>query len=433
MYKIEAEICPELEETTYHTKLKNGLDIYICKKPGFQKKIGMFGTKYGSVINDFVDVTTKERIQVPDGIAHFLEHKLFEKEGQNALDVFSEIGVSSNAYTTFDHTVFYFETVDRFETSLELLVKLVKEPYFTEENVAKEQGIIGQEIMMGDDDPGYMIYFNTLKAMYQNNNVKIDIAGTIDSISNITKDYLYTCYHTFYQPNNMFFVVVGDVAVEETIQRIDKTMQQYDQTQTQEPVIVFQPEEPVSVAKKEIKQQMDIYMPQICLGFKLPVCEGKEIIKKAIIADMVSELYFSKMTPFFQELYELSLLSEPPILSYEGVSSFSHVIINAESTQIIPLQHRLISYIEKIQRSAVDQQKFEDVKKSKIGNTMLADDTLSNCYRRVIDSILTETAVYEDVRILEDITPKDIMDFLQSLTIENMVVSIMDKKENTTI
>lgn len=429
MYKIEADICPELEETTYHTTLENGLDIYICKKPGFQKKIGMFGTKYGSLINDFLDVNTKERTQVPDGIAHFLEHKLFEKEGQNALDVFSEIGVTSNAYTTFDHTVFYFETVDQFEKSIALLVKLVKEPYFTDENVAKEQGIIGQEIMMGDDDPGYMIYFNTLKAMYQNNNVKIDIAGTIDSISKITKDYLYTCYHTFYQPNNMFFVVVGDVEVEETIRQIDQTIQQYEQSKIQEKVTVFQPEEPTSVAKKEIKQQMDIYMPQICLGFKLPVCQGKEIIKKAIIADMVSELYFSKMTAFFQELYEVSLLSEPPILSYEGVNSFSHVIINAESTQIIALKDRLISYIETIQKSTVDQAKFENVKKSKIGNVMLADDTLSSCYRRIIDSILTETAVYDDIRILEEITPQDITDFLKSLKIENMVVSIMDKKE----
>lgn len=127
----------------------------------------MFGTKYGSVVNDFIDITTGKRIKVPDGIAHFLEHKLFEKEGANALDLFSKIGVSSNAYTSFDQTVYYFETSEKFAESIAMLVKLIKEPYFTDENVEKEQGIIGQEISMYDDDPSFMVYFNTLKAMYQ--------------------------------------------------------------------------------------------------------------------------------------------------------------------------------------------------------------------------------------------------------------------------
>ena len=148
MYKLDVQKSQELGENTYVTKLKNGLMVYICKKEGFNKKIGMYGTKYGSIMNDFVDINSNKRIKVPDGIAHFLEHKLFEKEGANALDLFSKMGVSSNAYTSFDHTVYYFETIEKFDDSIDMLVKLIKEPYFTDENVEKEQGIIGQEISM---------------------------------------------------------------------------------------------------------------------------------------------------------------------------------------------------------------------------------------------------------------------------------------------
>ena len=198
MRKITVNVSNELGEKTYTTTLDNGLKVYICKKEGFSKKIGLFGTKYGSLINDFVDITTGKRIKVPDGIAHFLEHKLFEKEGANALDLFSKMGVSSNAYTSFDQTVFYFETIDKFKESIEMLVKLIKEPYFTDENVEKEQGIIGQEIGMYDDDPGFSVYFNALRAMYINHPIRIDIAGTVETISHINKELLYTCYNTFY-------------------------------------------------------------------------------------------------------------------------------------------------------------------------------------------------------------------------------------------
>ena len=244
MHKMAVEYSQELDETTYSTTLSNGLNVYICKKPNFSKKIGMFGTKYGSVINDFIDITNGKRTKVPDGIAHFLEHKLFEKEGANALDLFSKMGVSSNAYTSFDQTVYFFETSEKFEESIAMLVKLIKEPYFTDENVKKEQGIIGQEISMYDDNPEFMVYFNALRAMYVKNPVRIDIAGTIDSISHITKEMLYTCYNTFYSPQNMFFLVVGDVDVDETINLIEDNIKKYETKVPNTKIETFKEEEP---------------------------------------------------------------------------------------------------------------------------------------------------------------------------------------------
>ena len=430
MYKIETHINDRLNEMTYYTKLSNGLNVYICKKEGFKKKIGMFGTKYGSLINDFIDINSSKRIKVPDGIAHFLEHKLFEKEGENALDMFSKIGVSSNAYTTFDHTVFYFETNNKFEESIKLLVKLIKEPYFTEENVKKEQGIIAQEILMGNDDPDYMVYFNTLKAMYQKNNVRIDIAGTVESISNITKDLLYTCYNTFYNLNNMFFVVVGDVDVEKTIKLIEDSINIYSKNEKKinEEIKTFSEDEPMQVAKREIIEKMDVYMPKLCIGYKLNVVQKEEIIKRAILADIVSDMYFSKLSKFYEEEYSKGIITDEIILSYEGTEYFSHVVIMGESTKLLELKSDILKYIEKIKKYPIDTYLFEQVKSNKIGSTLIENDRLNSCYRRIIDSILADTDVYADIEILQNLNVQDVKNFLELLDNENNVVSIIDKK-----
>lgn len=432
MNKVDVSICNELDEKTYKTVLKNGLEIYICKKKGFKKKIGMFGTKYGSVINNFVDITTNERIKVPDGIAHFLEHKLFEQEGSNALDLFSKIGVSSNAYTTFDHTVYFFETMDKFNEGLELLIKLVKTPYFTEENVKKEQGIIAQEIKMYDDDPTFSVYFNALRAMYKKNPVRIDIAGTVESILHINKDYLYTCYNTFYSPQNMFIVIIGDVNVDDTIELIEKNMKiyekDYDKNKSIEKIETFLEKEDSSISQKVIDKKMDIYMPQMCIGYKLDIVEGKEIIKRSIICDIISDLYFSKLTPFFEKEYEEGILSDVPVFSYEGTSTFAHVILLANSTNIDKLQVDINEYIEEIKKSDIDIDMFNLIKRKKIGELIRGADNLNVSYRRIIESSLSNFDIYEDVKILEDINKEDIKEFLKLLDNNKQVISIIREK-----
>jgi len=280
-----------LNETIHKTILSNGLEVYICVRPGFTKKIGMFGTKYGSINNDFVDISTGKRVVMPDGVAHFLEHKLFEKEGENSLDLFSKEGISSNAYTSFDHTVYFFETIDKFKKGLEMLIELVKTPYFTVENVKKEQGIIGQEISMYDDDPNFNVYFNALRAMYINHPIRIDIAGTIESISKIDKDILYSCYNTFYNPNNMFIVIVGDVNVEDTVNIIETKVKLYEKNIKSEKVMKFGVSEPTNILQKKIEKVMGIYMPQISIGYKLVPTEKNKKIKREDIYDLISEKY----------------------------------------------------------------------------------------------------------------------------------------------
>lgn len=423
MHKIAVEYSQELGENTFSTTLSNGLKIYICKKKDFSKKIGMFGTKYGSVINDFIDITTGQRTKVPDGIAHFLEHKLFEKEGANALDLFSKMGVSSNAYTSFDQTVYFFETSEKFDESIAMLVKLIKEPYFTDENVAKEQGIIGQEISMYDDNPNFMVYFNTLRAMYQKNPVRIDIAGTIESISHITKDMLYTCYNTFYSPQNMFFVVVGDVDVEKTIELIEENIKKYENNIPKTEIVTYMEEEPKEIAQKEIVQKMDIYLPQLCIGYKLDLADGKNIVKNECMVSILSDMYFSKQSEFFEKEYNEGKVNDSIDMQYEGSNSFSHIIISTTAVNIDEVEKDILEYMEKIKNEPIDKELFEIVKRKKIGEMILASDNLSVSYRRIIDSILSDVDVYTDIEMLKSITIEDLQNFLTLLKEENRVTS----------
>lgn len=428
MHKINVEINDKLNEKVYRTKLSNGLDIYICKKENYERKVGLFGTKYGSLISDFVDSSSNKRVNVPNGIAHFLEHKLFEMEDENALDLFSRIGVDSNAYTSYDQTVFYFETVDKFEDSIKLLIKLIKEPYFTVENVEKEQGIISQEILMGEDDPDYILYFKTLEALYLNSNVKIDIAGTVDSIRNITPELLYTCYKTFYNLNNMFFIVVGDVDVEKTISIIEETLKKYD-NKKEEKINIFNSDEPLKVNKKEIITNMEfVNIPKLCLGYKLPVVEGIENIKRCVISDIVDIMYFSRLSKFFKDEYDKRLIIEPLSFEYEGNYDFSHVLISTDTTNEKVLENDLKKYIEKIKKEEIDIELFNKIKNRNLGVLLMESDRLSNGYKRIIDSILENTDIYDDINILENIEIKDIYEFLNLLDEELSVVSIVKSK-----
>ena len=424
MRKMSLEVSQELGESTFCTTLDNGLKVYICQKKGFGKKIGMFGTKYGSVVNDFVDITTGKRIKVPDGIAHFLEHKLFEKEGENALDLFSKMGVSSNAYTSFDQTVYFFETSEKFEESIAMLVKLIKEPYFTDENVQKEQGIIGQEISMYDDDPTFMVYFNALRAMYQKNPVRIDIAGTIESISHITKELLYTCYNTFYSPQNMFFLVVGDVDVDKTIDVIEENIKKYEnKVDTNAKIEKFSEEEPKEIAQKEIIQKMEIYLPQLCIGYKLDLAKNEEIVRNEIIVSIISDMYFSKQSDFFEKEYNSGKINGFIDMQYEGSDTFSHVIISTTSTDIEGIEKDILEYINQIKNTPIDKELFGVIKRKKIGEAILSSDNLNVSYRRVIDSILDDTNVYADMEILKNINENDIKEFLNKLNEVNRVSS----------
>ena len=247
----------QLDETLYYKQLENGLDVYILPKKGFSKTFVTFTTKYGSIDRTFVPIGEEEPITVPDGIAHFLEHKMFEKEEGDVFQKFSEVGAQANAFTSFTRTAYLFSSTNHLYKSTETLLDFVQQPYFTEETVNKEKGIIGQEITMYDDQPDWRLYFGAIENMYHNHPVKIDIAGTIESIDKITAEHLYTCYNTFYHPSNMLLFVIGAVDPTEMMAFIEGNQKKKEFPEPTSLSRIFD-EEPVEVAIKERELKMDV-------------------------------------------------------------------------------------------------------------------------------------------------------------------------------
>lgn len=431
MHKIDVETNSITGDKVYKTTLSNGLRLYIAPKQGFIKKTGMFGTIYGSLENDFIDIVSGERKKVPDGIAHFLEHKLFEQEGENVLDVFAKMGVSANAYTSYDQTVYYFETDKNHQECLKKLIGFVSNPHFTDENVEKEKGIIIQEMKMYEDNPEAVVYDNLMKAMYINNPIKINIAGTMESIPKITKELLYTCYNTFYNPKNMFYIVVGDVDIDETIEVLEKEIKKSINQKPSGEVVKFIKQEPENVAKKEIIKKLNISNNLVCVGFKMKPANGKENIKRDIITQFLNEMCFSNISDFYETLYKKNIVTHEPSITYESGENFAHLVISGYAEKIEVFEKELLNYIKELKEKGVDSKLFEIVKLKKEGENIYNLEKATYTYRNIIESIIQKTNVYDNQEILSKISKNDIDEFVkESLDFNKICFSKVLKKES---
>ena len=290
----------KIKEKVYIEKLENGLTVMCIPKKGIQKKFIIWGTHYGSNDSKFIVPGESEVTEVPKGVAHFLEHKMFEQEnGKNSLDVLTSLGVSANAYTTNDHTAYLYECTDKFYEALDEFMDYVQHPYFTDENVEKEKGIIGQEIRMYDDYPEWKVYLNALEAMYHSNPVKLDITGTIQTIANIDKDILYKCYNTFYNPANMCLVVCGDFDPSAIIEEIKKRL--IENKSNGEIKRIYEEEEE-SIVKQRVEEKMDVSMPLFAIGIKEKNFDTKEKVKKHIAIEILLNLLIGESSNLYDKV-----------------------------------------------------------------------------------------------------------------------------------
>lgn len=424
MNKVEVEINNETGDKVYKTVLKSGLRVFVCPRKDYTKKMGMFGTVFGSIDNELVDIETKERSKVPDGIAHFLEHKLFEQEDANALDVFSKMGVDSNAYTSFDQTVYYFETADKYEECLDKLIEFVSSPYFTDENVEKEKGIIAQEIKMYEDEPNSLVYYNLLRCMYQTHPINIDIAGTVETISKIDKETLYKCYYSYYNLKNMFLIIIGDVDVDKIIETADKLVQKYYTNRKADIVernVIVEPQE---IAKKEIETNLPISTPAECVGFKLKVLKGKESVKAMAFSDIINDVCFSTTSKFYQELYKQGVIISEPDFSFESGREFSHVVISAYVLDTKEYEEKLFEYIENLKQNGIDEERFKIILNKKKGEMIYNSERLTWIYRSIIESVIQDIDVYEEANVLNSITKEDVDLFIrENLNMDKCCIS----------
>ena len=356
----------KIKEKLYIEKLDNGLTIMVIPKSNTQKKYIIFGTKYGSVDNKFIVPGEENVTEVPNGIAHFLEHKMFEQEnGTNSLDTLTSLGVSANAYTTNDHTAYLFESTSNFYEALDEFMDYIQHPYFTDENVKKEQGIIGQEIAMYDDYPEWKVYLNSMKAMYSINPVNIDITGTKESISKITKEILYKCYNTFYHPSNMAMVICGDFEPKEIIEQIQKRLVKKEEN---EEIKRIYEKEPENIVQKEIEEKMEVSMPMFVIGYKDKKEENENIVKKHIAIEIILNILIGKSSTLYKELYKEGLLISEPTLEYEFSNTYAHVIITGNSINPKEVLKRLRKRIQEKIEQGIEQEEFERIKKTIYGD-----------------------------------------------------------------
>ncbi|MED3552122.1 EF-P 5-aminopentanol modification-associated protein YfmH [Cytobacillus praedii] len=398
----------QLHEQLYYEKLNNGLDVYILPKHGFNKTYATFTTKYGSIDNHFLPPGKDDYVKVPDGIAHFLEHKLFEKEDGDVFQQFSKQGASANAFTSFTRTAYLFSSTSNVEQNLETLIDFVQAPYFTEKTVEKEKGIIGQEITMYDDNPDWRLYFGLIQNMYENHPVKIDIAGTIDSISHITKDMLYECYETFYHPSNMLLFIVGPVDQEQVMKMVKDNQDRKEYKELPEIKRKFE-DEPVAVAQKKQVLQMNVQTSKCLVGIKARnvTQSGKEMLKKELSLNVMLDILFGKSSEHYSALYNEGLIDETFSFDYTEENGFGFAMVGGDTSN----PDRLADTIKKIlleAKGTITDESIERTKKKKIGAFLRAVNSPEYIANQFTRYAFNDMDLFEVVPTLESITIADI-------------------------
>jgi len=401
----------QLGETLYYKKLNNGLDVYILPKKGFSKTFVTFTTKYGSIDRTFVPIGESEAITVPDGIAHFLEHKMFEKEEGDVFQKFSESGASANAFTSFTRTAYLFSATDHLYTSTETLLNFVQEPYFTEKTVEKEKGIIGQEITMYDDQPDWRLYFGAIENMYHTHPVKIDIAGTIESIDKITADHLYTCYNTFYHPSNMLLFVVGNVDQTEMMAFIEDNQNKKEFPEPT-PIERHFEEEPTDVAIKDRVLNMDVQKPKVYVGLKAKRVDlsGDEMLKHELAVQIALECLFGRASNFYTEVYEGGLIDESFAYDFSLEKGYGFALIGSDSKDPDKLVEAIKNELKKAEDpSYFDAEAVERIKRKKIGFFLRALNSMEFIANQFTRYEFNDMNLFDAVPTIEKITVEDIV------------------------
>lgn len=411
----------QLQESLYYEKMDNGLDVYVLPKKGFNKTYATFTTKYGSIDNTFVPLNKDEMIQVPDGIAHFLEHKLFEKEDGDVFQQFSKQGASANAFTSFTRTAYLFSSTSQVERNLETLIDFVQDPYFSEKTVEKEKGIIGQEINMYDDNPDWRLYFGLIQNLFHHHPVRIDIAGTIDSIAQITKDSLYECYHTFYHPSNMLLFVVGAVDPEKILQQVRENQQKKNFTAQSEIKRDF-PAEPETVFKEIEKLKMNVQSSKCLVGLKAkkPNRTGEELLRYELSMNILLDMLFSKSSTNHEELYKEGLIDDTFSYDYTEESGFGFAMIGGDTEDPDRLAEKIKQILFKAKNDGVDFSTFEATKKKKIGAFLRAINSPEYIANQFTRYAFNEMNLFDVVPTLESLSKEDMTNVLNEAVEETL-------------
>lgn len=407
-------------DSYYKINHPSGLTIYVYPKEGYKSTYAIFGTKYGS-INTCFSVDDGEKITVPDGIAHYLEHKLFESEDGDAFAKYAKTGANANAYTSFEKTCYLFSCTEKFEESLEILLGFVQEPYFTAQTVAKEQGIIGQEIKMYDDSPDWRVMFNMLECMYRNHPVKIDIAGTVESISHITSEKLYEVYNVFYNLNNMVLCVAGNATVEQVVKIADKMLKKADKHKIKN----YFEDEPYEIVKDYVEQSFPVSMPLFNLGYKEradKMLNEKELAQTEILLSMLA----SDTSVLYRNLMDAQLINSS--FSYELFEGpgYCSVIFGGESRYPQKAAEMIKAYISEVKKNGLSREEFEIAQKAVYGDAVSSLNSVSSISNMIADYHFNGNELFSYIDAIANVTFDDVTTRLsQMLDNNNCTLSVV--------
>lgn len=413
-----------LQDSYYEIDHASGLKIFVYPKENYSTSYAVFGTKYGSIDTCFKAEGEKEFTEVPEGIAHFLEHKLFESEELDAFERYAKTGASANAYTSFDKTCYLFSCSKNFDKSLEILLDFVTQPYFTPETVKKEQGIIGQEIKMCNDDPGWESLFALLRAMYHRHPVKIDIAGTVDSISRITADLLYGCYETFYNPANMALAVAGNVSVEGVLEVADRILKPKKCRKIERKFEA----EPASVVEDTVIRRLPVAMPIFTIGFKEDIKTPERTLKEVTESNILLDIIAGKTSPLYESLIDEGLINTAFDTEYFEGYGYSAHIFSGESENYEKVRERINNEIEKLKKTGVDEKDFERIKKKHYGSFIMNFNDVDSIANSLVGAYFNGEGLFDQLEVLESITAEDINSRLRNaFAVENSSMSVIKR------
>ncbi len=382
---------------------KSGLKIYVFPKD-LTSSYCLIATRFGSVDNTFKVGNEENYITVPDGVAHFLEHKLFENEdGEDTFVKFARTGADANAYTSFRVTAYLCSCIDELYPSLEILLRSVFSPFFTEENVKKEQGIIAQEIRMGEDNPSNAVQYGMLEGLYERNSVRINIAGTVPSIMKITPEILYRCHKAFYNPSNMALCVCGQATLDEVLAVADKCLSDIEPV----PVVSRVVTEDKKAYKKRVIKKMQASKPLVCIGVKDTniSSDAEERLKRTIAFDLISAICFEKSSDFYSSLYESGLISPSFSTWYEHTPSYSFFSVYADTDEPEKLYERFEEYTKNGLTEAITEESFERCRRLLYSSFIKSFDSTEDIANNlIVDFALEGIDIFKYTDLVKNIT-----------------------------
>ena len=402
---------PRLGENCYELTLENGLTVCVILRPGFVKTYAMFATGYGGMnLRYRMDGEMQES---PAGVAHFLEHKMFDTKEGNALQILSANGASPNAFTAADITAYYFDCTQRFAENLRVLLSFVSRPYFTPESVEKEQGIIGQEIRMIEDNPDWCLYQNLLRALFRHHSLRIPIAGSVESIAEITDDILYRCHKAFYCPGNMVLCVVGNVDPEQVVEIAREVLPTEKSAVAEKDPGQAEPE---FSERERITVEMEVSAPNFLLGFKAPPHpEGEADLRLQLLGELAGEILTGESSPLYARLYGAGLIDKSFSVSYESYPGAAFLMLGGESERPEAVFEALLEEGDRIRREGVDRDLFRRCKKAAYGFRVRALNAMEHASVQLVRGRLKGYHYYRFPELYDTINPEDVQCFLTDL------------------